>query len=89
MRPAVLTRGIHLHDVRMVQRRRRHRLVLETREEIRVGRIVRRQQLQRDDAIQGKLPRLENRAHRALAELLDDREFAELLWFRCCHQNGR
>ena len=71
-----------LHDVRMIQAGRRHRLSLEAREITRVTRHVRRQNFQGHRSLEGNLPRLIDCAHAAATDLGDDFITGKLL--TCC-----
>ncbi len=56
-------------NVGMVQPGDRARLAFEAVAEIRIAGVARRQYFHRHDAVHRHLPRLENRAHAAFAEL--------------------
>ena len=67
--PVVRLAGlVHRDDVRMVERGLEHRLAAEPGGELRVGREVRREHLQRDRALERELRRLVHDAHPAAPE---------------------
>ena len=81
MQPVRLARGIHLHEIRVIQRSRRLRLAAKARDEFLIGRDRSLQSFQRDEAIQRNLTRLVHRAHPALPKPGEDFKFAEGLAF--------
>ena len=70
--PSCFANVVNRADVGMVQRRRRLRLALETRQRLRIARDVVGQELQRDEAVQARVLGLVDHAHAAAAQLLDD-----------------
>ena len=72
VRALALAGGINLHDVGMAEAGGGGGLAFEARDEVGVGREVRRQDLQRSKPVELRLPRLEHRPHAAPAELGDD-----------------
>ena len=68
IKPARLPEVVNGDDVRMVQRGQRLGLAGEPLGELRVPHALRREQFQRDEAVQGFLPRLVNHAHAAAPE---------------------
>jgi hypothetical protein len=66
-------------DVRVVEQRRRLRLALEALQGLVPGRDVRVERLERDEAVEDRVPGLVDLAHRAAAELADDLVLADPL----------
>ena len=65
-------------DVRMIQRRERLRLVREALRKLRIVHPLRREQLQRDEAVERFLPRLVDDPHAAAAEAFEDFELRKV-----------
>ncbi len=65
--PARLAEFINRHDVRMIQFGERAGLAIEAFDKVRTRRCLRRQDFQRHDAVQRRLPRPIDRAHAAFA----------------------
>ena len=74
---AALSEIMHGDDVRMTEPRQHAALTREALREARRGREGLRQHFEGDDAIQLRLPRLENRAHAAVTDEVEDFEIGE------------
>src|SRR6266446_6261748 len=76
-----LARRIHLHEIRVVERRRGLRLLTKAGDVFRIGGERGLEGLEGHKAIERCLPRLVHRAHPALAEAFDDFKFAKAVAF--------
>ena len=70
--------AVNCGNAGMVQRRQCPGFALESLEPLGVAAELRRQHLERDIAAQSRIPRAIHLAHAALAELLDDKKWAEI-----------
>ena len=78
IKSARLPEVVNGDDVRMVQRRERLRLAREAFGELRVAHALRREEFQRDEAVQGFLPRLIDHAHAAASEAFENFELRKM-----------
>ena len=69
---------MHANDIRMIQRGERVGFLFKSRGELRIVCTLRRENFQRNEAVQRFLTRLVNHAHATATETLDDFELREV-----------